>query len=263
MPVVRQRIRQVLDWDGMGDWGSVGRFSNREAAGICSSFLQNSQDARMDVDGFSRMCAYLSHPGNVFELFRERFFLDAFANEAELLKKYFANFSCDEHGRIDEAEALVQIYFLSKAEPFERLVFSLFRFGDLDMEVSQSQIVDATEKHFKLQMEVMRSVMPKMVLRQARGLLSEKDANFEGVFVLGAIGAMETALQETEKQLLDRMKSLSTRLFSSGKTTCTVRDWALAWQEHQELVDTLNAPGMSQLINWVTAVDAQRPFYTH
>jgi hypothetical protein len=262
MSDVRRRIKRVLDWDGMGEWGSAGRFKHSEITDICSAYMESAQDSLLDITGFQRMCSRLSKTDRTFKRFRERFILEILAHESGILKQFFSGFSLDANGRVGSTEALVQIYFLSKAEPFERLVFALMSFSDLDVEVSQADVVNVTKKYFRLQMEVMRSVMPKMVLRQARGLSSENDANLEGVFVLGTIGAVETALQETEVQLNDRIEALSKRLFASGRNTCTMRTWALSWQEHQELVDTLSAVGMSRLINWVTAVDSQRPLPT-
>jgi coenzyme Q-binding protein COQ10 len=299
-------------------------FTNAEIDKIVQLFETHVPAGYMDKDHFFKMCTQVGTRGTLFSRFRDRYVVKALATDFELSCRAYDLFwgprpvpahisdGTDSKGEpvaspcprgVDMNAFAAQLHMLSLVSPYDRLsrlIISRFCGGDAKLanQVSADlqQLISLTEEFFLLQLDVIRQVLPAMVMRRSEELkeafpsMLEDDAD-RGMRMLGMLGAMETVLEDMEVTIDDVLHDITSSALPPGSAVSfhdgeydhkshqhslarrsvksdkmlrlPVHMWLERLEQHTETWEMISVVGFASLIQWAFAIEMAKEPRAH
>lgn len=217
-----------------------------------------NSDRRLDGNAFCKASFELKERQKVFDKFRERHVFFACSKDPKLCCRVFESFQKSRHGDIDLYGFMYNMFFLCKADAWEQFCFSLHPLIAGEWSTYSDSMLTATQSHFRLRMEIIRTIMPEMVLRHLQPQISQTSAE-SGVLVLGSIGATSNVMNEIEEEIESiTQKALEKSIFRGSRDRLVITQWMEVWKSHKDIVEMASIMGVSQLIDWALAIDSNK-----
>lgn len=223
--------------------------SRQQEAAVLAAFDRVVQPGqRMGLEQFLVVCHEISEHDAPFSRFRQRVVARAVNREPRVTGAgVFRAALLRGEDSLPRERFASEVFNITLAPRADRLLHALSpgRLADS----SPDALERAAAEHVRLQIQVLRVVLPDMAFR----MLSAGTRAERGVRTVGILGVMDAVLDEVERKGLQLARELRARAEAEEG-----REWLAGWvREQRAQMHGMTVPGLAALLQWAVAMDSR------